>query len=497
MSHELIRLLSATSVLTTPLITAVIIYIAFVATEWMISPLLDILSMRLASSRPTSQNTLFELQFPDQAGSTLFRINKLYDLIYSHAHEASPISLQLKRKKTYSLEFVATQGGRIRYLIGIPQNDIELITESLKRNVPGLTLKKTSSNFPRNNPDDHVSVAELTLKSDFALPVRDSESLKDHDPLLYLTGQMAKLRPGEYAAFQMILSPIRATTHLRVTHRIQRLKKRIADGRTMSSVTHGLSDVPLLLVRIFQLICLTIIKKAFLLLLLVPKFLLRNRLRSRHRQHYNPKPLLSEYEQELTRTMSGKLSQSLFEVSLRIVSGDQAGPEESTSRLTYLTYPFNSYTNSHQRLKARINLPGSNNRRLRRFTEHMHSHQLLRLNPVLSTSELAGLYHFPALKEAIKAAPMPKARQIIRPQAQPRASFDTYFGDKIYDDRFDPIGLNTNWLASGPNTEDIRDNEAIESLDSPLDYSVPNRTPTPKQQLALSFGETLPDSHEI
>jgi hypothetical protein len=492
---KITQLISMITLILNPLFTAALIFIIYLAVQWIVSPVIDIISMRFASSRPNSQNDLFEMTFPEYSANEAYHIHKLYDLIQDLSNNSGRFSLKLKRKKTYSLELIGRPNVPIRYLVGIPQNDVELVTKALKRGISGLALTKVGSQSLSNDTSYHYAVSELFLKSDFTLPLTDTTSLKQHDPLFYLTGQISKLRPGEFAAFQIILSPIRPLTHLRVTRRIHRLKRRIAAKRPVSPTIKGIAGIPQQVLKAIQVVCLLILKIALSLLLLIPRILFKSRYRLPLKRRSNLKAPLNVYEQELADNVMDKLSQPLFEASLRLVVGDKTSLAEAHNRIKYLTRPFESFSSTYQTLKPRILIPGSSKRRMRRFTEHLQTHQLMRLNPVLSSSELSGLFHFPATPPSppkIKTETS-KTAQIFEPETSQKPGYDTYLGDKIYDDRFDPIGRTLNWK-HGENTGN-ENSRAYANHPSVIASGI-RLDENPKKQLELSFGEIISKSSD-
>lgn len=484
MGHMWQQLLYESRAISTPALTVLAAYILYLVSLWIFIPtLLDVASrIHRRCFHPTY--AFVEMSVPTKLASTRISMEPLSRLLQANHQRLSIFPYP----PTYSLELSATDGKSVHYLIGAPTKQVPRLAKSLQIHFPDLQVLESSNQPPLERNDYPRAVAEMKLKSDFTLPLRGKILLKEYDPLNYVAGQMAKLRSGETASLQLIVSPIRPTSHYRITRRIHRFTKRIASRKTVSSELAGITDTPKLVLKALVLLATVVLQTLWLILSILLLLLGRRSRRPRlnNRSHIKRKQP-DAYEKSLTDSIHGKITQPLFETSIRIVTGDLSGFAAAKNRLNYLLAPLKSFSGPDQQLVIRTNLPGSQKRRLRRFNERRHSHQLLRLNPVLSASELEGLFHLPKnmpepRPHRPKSSTAPDAKS--QPQSNTRPEEVGYGNDLIYDDRFDPIGLQVSWLTSDANTIEKTPNE-------PTVVPKTRLKPPPRQQLQFAFGEII------
>ena len=111
----------------------------------------------------------------------------------------------------------------------------------------------------------------------------------------------------------------------------------------------------------------------------------------------DPKLLLNPYEQELQTVVKEKIGQHLFETSIRVLIIAKS-KVELESRAEGLYSSFGPFTSPYQGLTVKGTSPRFyvSKRRLLQFRERSMSGRLFGgNNPILSTSELSDVYHFP------------------------------------------------------------------------------------------------------
>jgi len=121
------------------------------------------------------------------------------------------------------------------------------------------------------------------------------------------------------------------------------------------------------------------------------------------------------YEQELHTIVKAKLSQHLYEVSMRIlvISKDKHIVNERADAIVSSFQPFAS---SYQSIGRSHTLPffPKSEEQLHRFQERSLTPHLVIQRPILSSSELADLYHFPNT-DLTKTEGMVKSRSQVLP----------------------------------------------------------------------------------
>jgi hypothetical protein len=102
------------------------------------------------------------------------------------------------------------------------------------------------------------------------------------------------------------------------------------------------------------------------------------------------------YEQEMGQTIKSKLDQQLYEVTIRILV---SSPDNAThySRLNALVDAFKPFSTTHQSIGVRQSVPwlAPRSKRLEQFKARVLSPHHVSQQTILSSSELADLYHFP------------------------------------------------------------------------------------------------------
>src|SRR3989338_11264088 len=174
------------------LILALIIFIAIKLIKNVITPLLLLLLGRLGVKAKQEEKAFLELTFPSDTTKSAFATEQLYVLLHTRARMIGGWQSFLKQKKVFSLEIVSSRDGGIRFLLGIPKKEVDVIHRSLLSFLPGLKVKEVEDYLPKALEEDHrsvgktVSTAELKLSADFVLPLKSQKALSEHDPISYL-----------------------------------------------------------------------------------------------------------------------------------------------------------------------------------------------------------------------------------------------------------------------------------------------------------------------
>ncbi|HUD20990.1 MAG TPA: type IV secretion system DNA-binding domain-containing protein, partial [Candidatus Saccharimonadales bacterium] len=371
-----------------------------------------------------------ELTFPS-GGQSAVATEHLYSLLHARSKQRSIIERLLGVKKLYSLELVSTAREGIRYIVVIPEKEAEIMHRSLLSYVPGIKVKEISDYLEAAGKNEKmVQCIELKLSSDFVLPLRSQQTLDEYDPLAHLIGHMTKLAPGELVAFQIVATPIVASIHRGATRRVGQLKNSIYREANLSTVLNAgaannvlqfLGNVLKLIISIPSLIFDPGNKN-------IPVF---------QNKDISNKRSVNPYEKELAENIKHKIDQQLFETSLRVLIIGKSGE----GRAKELTAAFQSFASSQQSLIPRK--PLSSKTRLTHFNQRQLTASILNPNPILSTAEIAGLYHFPHSDAAqaedlagLKSPELP-APLVLKNQSD----LDVVFGLNNYGDHLTQIGL--------------------------------------------------------
>ena len=303
----------------------------------------------------------------------------------------------------------------------------------------------------------YVGVEEFKLSSHFALPLEIQKTLTEHDPISYLTGNMTKLAPHELVAFQVVATPVLADTHGKYITEMHTLRQKMVKGEPLTPV---LQKSPFAILASIPIISLIFATLKFALIAFwhilgfglamitavvqdshtsrsTPSMLVMN-------QQPNPQLILNPYEQELSTVVKGKIDQKLFETSIRllVVARDS---NEVSARMNGLLASFGQLESTYQSLSTKSGLLAPKlEKKIALFQKRMlSSDRGTQTNPVLSTSELADLFHFP-YTDTTKTEDMVKVHSKDLPaplSLKNRKNLDVVFGKNTYGDTETPIGF--------------------------------------------------------
>ena len=444
-----------------PLIFLALVFLAYKFIPRIIETFLPFIASRF--SKASEEKTFLELTFPHDTSKSSYATEQLYKTIHILSSMQGGF---FKSKKTYSLEVVSTLDRGIRYIIGIPPADIDVIKRSLLAYLPGLAIKEipdylsnaylfkeslTSAEIEEKiRLSRSLGVLEFTLSRDFTLPLRDQKKLGVHDSIAFLTGNMTKPKAGELLAFQIVISP---TLNSKIKRRMQEVKNTIYQGKQLSPVVNKKGflsgTIPSPLFFILSPI-LWVVVFAGRLIIKVP-YLILDPNGSQSKDFFNSTPkvplqfLLNPYEQELTDVVKGKLSEHLFETSIRFfIATNEA--EEFYARQTGLVASFGQFSSEYQSLtiKGITSIPFLSKKAFRKRIADF-SRRILSANPtILSSSELSDLYHFPNMDiTKIEGLAKSKSHELPAPTSMKRDynDMDILVGKNTYGGEDTGVGL--------------------------------------------------------
>ncbi len=445
-----------------PFISVALIFFSILILRSLIPILPDALQKLIPKRlRPQDNKVFLELTFPSDTSKSAYATEQLYTLIHALSRKNQGFFSQTR---TYALEIVSTKENGIRYILVVPSADLQMMHRSLLSYLPGLKVKEIPDYLTQINlfPNDSstqkneeseteaatkiCSVIELKLSEDFALPLQNQKVLDEHDPISFLTGNMTKLKKGEFIAFQVITTP---SLSVKIKRRMQIVRNTIYQGKPLSQVLSkkSIPFPPLLIFVLSPLICLV----GFLLRLAVhlPHLVLdpngpNAKAYFNSTQKVPLQELLNPYEQELSTVVKEKLNQHLFETSIRlfIVTQDQ---DEFDTRETSLVSSFEQFSSPYQSLTTRgvSRIPFVALHSMKKRWENLTTRKLSKNTVVLSSSELSDLFHFP-YTSTTKTEGMVQlhSTELAAPLSlRQERDFDVVFGRNTYGGEETAIGL--------------------------------------------------------
>lgn len=362
----------------------------------------------------------------------------------------------LRHRETYSLELAATRDGGIRYIMAVPPKEKDAIKRSLLSYMPGLKVNEVNDYLPRGTASESITgVTELKFSADFVLPLQDHKTLNEHDTIAYLAGHMTKLAARELVGFQLIVSPIMSSTHPHITRRLSAIRKLISTNQPLAPKLRPRNpSLPLFFLPLFLRLIFT---PLFWALKGVGSFAVNlPALLTDDHYHQNkaaqraalPAAIAADpYEVELAETIKAKTTQHLYEATIRIlVSAQDAATVES--RTAEMVASLRSFSSPHQSITTRRNIPllSSPTSRLGGYRSRALSADFIDQNMVLSSSELADLYHFPNSNfTKTEGLVKSRSRELPAPLSLKNGTpFDVIAGASRYGGETLPIGLTLN-----------------------------------------------------
>ena len=373
--------------------------------------------------------------------SQLFLPSSATDEFFRTLHELlKPIRLYDKSigyVARISLEIVATKEDGIRYVLCTPEEQAATVEQLIAGYLPETKVSRVEDplTIGRAKPLYH----RFKQKLHYAYPLQTAEQLHEHDPISYLTNAMTKLEVGELMAMQLIIQPVARAEIRKLSNQIRRNE----------DILPGLSGKPKLGFWIMRRVSdlsiglLDIMSGAFSAGHNELYFAANRDISARKSVDSKSKPVryLSSFEYELVSTIDHKLSQPLFQAELRsIVSVKTKREARERSKSVQAALNLTAIA-KYQSLQAKRLIGPIKQWRMQRATLK----RLLGLRPVLilSTGELATLYHFPTssnTKTDNLAASL--SRTLAAPVSlKGKASLDILLGENYHHGQLTPIGL--------------------------------------------------------
>ncbi len=399
---------------------------------------------RIGIGKKHIEYIFLQLTFPSSTTKTAYATEQLHIIMQSMVGYHGFWDRLAAQKRPYSLELVATRDEGIRYVIMIPKEDIDIVKRTLLSFLPGLKIQEVAD-YLQTVSDTPAGVYELKLNSDFVLPLNNNKALGEHDPIAYLTGYMRDLLPNELVSFQVVLVPILNNTHPNELRHIRDTRHRIALCKEVSpKLTAYKIDLPRILLRTIVAPFWIIVMGAKVVGFVMAMIFTNGKSMNDNNKNLGDNP----YEQELSSLIKNKLDQHMFEVSIRItvVSTDIGSIYD---RLYAIESSFNTFRSTYQSISRRRLLKNRYfaMRRLDRFQNRSLVRHIFTQQTVLSSSELADIYHFPDTSlTKTEGLVKSRSRELAAPLSIKRsdAEPDVIIGTNLFGGQTQDIGITLN-----------------------------------------------------
>ncbi len=353
-----------------------------------------------------SKYIFIEVKPPYKSLQSAFSTNQLFGVIHSLERHASLIDKLLKIKHTISCELVSTKEEGIRYILRIPKDDVAAIKKSLLAYLSSIEIKEVEDYLPISTEESINSswrIGEFKLSKSFVIPLKDHTLLEEYDPIAYITSHMTKLQINEMVVLQIICCPVTITSHANIVSHIKKLQELLNNNLDLSKdLDYGLINFA---GKTFRQ-SIELILRLFLNLLFLPLEILVSFMGNSNRDNSPLKLLLktkqktigelSEAKKQLHQKVAVKISEPLFEASLRLfIKGNDDQTIES--RFAGIQSSLDNFSTTNQELKLKRSLVPIQWKLVRQLEYFKLNHRLLSFiyNPILSLTELSSLYHLP------------------------------------------------------------------------------------------------------
>ena len=377
--------------------------------------------------------TLFEVSPPTTTEQSSFTTTQLFTSVHGLLRQRSWLLRLFDVTKSYSFEIASTKEKGIRYILRLSSDDAQIIKKNLIAYLPGIQVKDVSDYLDINSPKSHV--IDIGLANHFAFPLKNQDNLAEYDPIAYITGTMTKLAEDELVAVQMVVSTVSRPT----AQFVGRLRSLFLGKKDVLSELKGSNVVGSIFLTIVYITLQILLFPLGLAIWIITggregPILSINSLKAQLPD--------STYRDIVETQIKQKIDQQLFTVSLRYLTVSTSYQNRFRIEKGFIAAlsPFTNAGYQNLRPKRYLRIKAINNLLLWLYWRRLFG---FLGNLVLSTSELADLYHFP-YTSTTKTENLSKlhSKELPAPLSlKQKAELDIYFANNTYGDTTTRIGL--------------------------------------------------------
>lgn len=331
---------------------------------------------------------------PSMEAKTPEATRKLFMVMHGLGRPVTLVERLLDRTSVYTFEFVSSKSEGIRYIVGVPESELETVKHDVAAYLPNAKIKRLDT-YPTSRADySKDRIVEFRQSGHYAFPLQPQDSSDAHDPVAYLTGQFAQLTDDEQITFQIVAYPARIVGAESIGRKV------LSNGHVLSELSRKrgrstLSKVGgIIASALFSMLdgFFSIFQSSY-----------PSSYGAQERQHKQqvasgrkPARVISSFEQQLIESINDKVSQPLFRADIRAVLR-LSGAKSTKSRIKALQSSLSVFdVPKYQSLRRSYNFPAFI---VARYRLMLFQHRLPAFfgsnSSVLSSSELSDLYHFP------------------------------------------------------------------------------------------------------
>jgi hypothetical protein len=336
---------------------------------------------------------------------------------------------------TQSLELSSTNKGGIRYVTRVPEQELDLIKQSIGPHLNNARIRTVEDYLPSALNYKTARVLDFKQSAAYFLPLKTQESFQAHDPVGHLINAMNGLKDNEHIILQIVYVP----THLKENSIIE---QRIRNNEDMLAHAKRHKGSPLfkVLVRLPLKVLSEIVMFITDVIYSSPP---AGSTASSNSIREQPGRSLSPSTQGLNTAIGRKVSQPHhFRVEVRalIVTDDR---KQAKVRGKAMRSAMSAYKTEHQSLRTRWNLPAFifNRYRLFKFTHRLPS-LIWHHSNKFSADEIADIYHFPIPGTFTENVVQNLSHTLPATLSQRRgADVDVVIGRNVHQEQHTDIGL--------------------------------------------------------
>ena len=262
---------------------------------------------------------------------------------------------------------IVVKNNKINFYISAPNQIKNFIEQQIHAQYPDAEII-TETDYNIFQPNSHVMASRLILKHKPIFPLNTYKKMES-DPLVAILNPLSKVLDDEGAIIQYVIRPVKRNWRKQGVKMIREIKK----GEKFESIA-GRGPILTFLKEIQKLIG-------------APKKKDKDSLTSQPQQVYQ----LTQMEEEMIKNMEEKISHGALEVVVRIVSSAKT-KEKAKHNLENIVNAFSQY-NIYQYGNSFGALIPSRPQAL--INESIYRNITKNQAMILSTEELAGLWHLP------------------------------------------------------------------------------------------------------
>ena len=388
----------------------------------------------------------FEVIPPASSAIQSQATTELFKVLHGIDRSRTLIQKIFRYRSRISLEIVGTKHDGIRYIIGSPKNIGSVVEQEFRSYINDAKTAPVDDPYIKISSNSNMQTMEYRLKRHFALPLTPKDRLDSHDPLAYLTGNMTGLKKNETIIYQIIIVPrvlsaakiiaSKIITNDDVLMHLMNNRHNIF-RRMASSINSFLFSVT----DSVGVLSSQVIHQPIGQNRPVDPMILHTKQTS---MRLKPNRVLSSFEQEAVESIHAKVSEPIFQTSVRtlVISPSVNTVSERSKSLRTSITSFS--TTQYQSIVSRINYMRHIQGSLRFMKQQCRLPNLfLRTSLILSTAEVGALFHFPyagtnktenIVKSLSRTLPAPLS-------LKNNPTLDVLIGENIHHGVITPIGL--------------------------------------------------------